>query len=62
MSFLFTVSIISASYCGWLHYIEEINKPSKSSLKVKRMLSPTHYLYFITGWIGILLLIGIFLI
>lgn len=61
MSALFSFSAVGASYCGWLHYVEEVNKPkSKEGLYVKNFFSSKGRKYFFVGWITIFSLLLLF--
>ena len=55
MSNLFSISVISAIFCGWLHYWEEISKPeSSSSWKHEYILSQSNYIIFVTIYFSVL--------
>jgi len=64
MSILFSISVISALYCGWFHYFEEINKPeSISAYHPEKYFSDFQYISVITVvWSTLLILFFIFLL
>ena len=64
MSILFSLSVISAIYCGWFHYFEEIYEPkSPSKYESEPYFNDKQYIILLTVmWIILLTLFFYFLL
>ena len=63
MSNLFSISAISALFCGWLHYFQEVNEPkSKSGIKYEHFIPEVIYTIFVGISLSVLFLLFLILI